>query len=299
MDLFQETESIVIFNCKKDDISLEEFLYEERISNRLFRRLYKQNEIYVNGRVAKKRHRLKSGDIISIHMVDEINNVSSEEMDLDIVYEDMDLLILNKDQNTVVHLTKSHQNNTLSNGIAHYFREKNINKKIRFVNRLDMDTTGVLVVAKNPFAHQQTAIQFENNTVEKKYIALVHGVVERDEGIIDKPIGREEEGSIKKTVTPNGQSALTRYVVRERLKDATLLEVQIFTGRSHQIRVHLGYIGHPIIGDILYGQKSPYIGRQALHSSSLKLVHPRKKLPIEFIAPLPEDMINLIKKLRN
>ncbi|MGN9166277.1 RluA family pseudouridine synthase [Tissierellaceae bacterium HCP3S3_D8] len=298
MDLFQESESIIIFNCKEDDIDLEEFLYKQNLSGRLFRRLYRQKFIYINGKVAKKRCKLKVGDIVSISMEEEVNDISPEKMELNIIYEDMDLLILNKDHDIVVHPTKSHQSNTLSNGIAYYFREKNIKKKIRFVNRLDMDTTGILVVAKNPFAHQQMAIQFENNTVEKRYLTLVHGIVEKDEEIIDKPIGRDGEGNIKKIVTPDGQRALTKYIVKERLKDSTLLEVQIFTGRSHQIRVHLEHIGHPIIGDILYNEKSTYIERQALHSCFLGLVHPRTKMPIEFTAPLPEDMIYLIEHMK-
>lgn len=298
MDLFQESESIIIFNCKEDGIDLEELLYKRNLSGRLFRRLYRQKSIYINGKVAKKRCRLKVGDIVSISMEEEVNDISPEKMELNIIYEDIDLLILNKDHDIVVHPTKSHQSNTLSNGIAYYFKEKDIKKKIRFVNRLDMDTTGILVVAKNPFAHQQMAIQFENNTVEKRYLTLVHGIVEKDEEIIDKPIGRDGEGNIKKIVTPDGQRALTKYIVKERLKDSTLLEVQIFTGRSHQIRVHLEHIGHSIIGDSLYNEKSAYIERQALHSYFLGLVHPRTKMPIEFTAPLPEDMIYLIEQMK-
>lgn len=231
-------------------------------------------------------------------MEDEINNINPENIKLNIVYEDNDLLILNKEEDIVVHPTKSHQSNTLSNGIAYYFKEKNIKKKIRFVNRLDMDTTGILIVAKNPFAHQQMAIQFENNTVEKKYLALVEGIVKKEEEIIDEPIGREEDKSIRKIVTPKGQQALTKYKVKARLKEATLLEVQIFTGRSHQIRVHLNHIGHPIIGDTLYNKKSPYIKRQALHSYYLKLKHPRTKENIEFIAQLPKDMSLLIDQMK-
>ena len=208
------------------------------------------------------------------------------------------MLILNKPPNIVVHPTKSHQTNTLSNGIANYFLQNNIFKKIRFVNRLDMDTTGILIVAKNSFAHQQMAIQFEENTVVKKYLTIVKGKVEIEEAIINEPIGREEDKSIKKVVHPQGQESITKYKVLETYTEATLLEVQIFTGRSHQIRVHLEHIGHPIIGDILYNEESPYINRQALHSSYLKAKHPRSKEDIQFYAPLPEDMNSLIKILK-
>lgn len=299
MNLFEENENIVIFKANKDGLDLEEFLSNNDISGRLFRRLYKAKQIYVNGKFKRKGLDLKSGDTVSIYMEDEDEHINPEKMYIDIVYEDFDLLILNKQPNIVVHPTKSHQENTLSNGISYYFKENGIKKKIRFVNRLDMDTTGILIVAKNPFAHQQMALQFESNKVEKKYQAIVAGVVEKDEDYIDLPIGREEEKSIRKVVTEEGQEALTKYIVIDRYKDATILDVQIFTGRSHQIRVHLNHIGHPIIGDTLYNEESPYIKRQALHSYYLKVKHPRTKKDIEFIAPLPKDMEELINHLKN
>ena len=298
MDLFKESESVIIFKCERNDLNLEEFLYKEDISGRLFRRLYKSKNIYTNGKFIRKSLKLKKGDIISLYMEDEIENIKPEPIHIDIVFEDNDLLILNKPPNIVVHPTKSHQTNTLSNGIANYFLQNNIFKKIRFVNRLDMDTTGILIVAKNSFAHQQMAIQFEENTVVKKYLAIVKGRVGIEGAIINEPIGREEDKSIKKVIHPQGQQSITEYKVLETYREATLLEVQIFTGRSHQIRVHLEHIGHPIIGDILYNEKSPYINRQALHSSYLKAKHPRSKEDIQFSAPLPEDMNSLIKILK-
>lgn len=299
MNLFEESENIVVFEVQEDRLDLEDFLSSKDISGRLFRKLYKAKQIYVNGKFKRKGLTLEKGAVVSIYMEDESENTKPEKMDIDIVYEDFDFLILNKQPNIVVHPTKSHQENTLSNGISYYFKEKGIKKKIRFVNRLDMDTTGILIVAKNPFAHQQMALQFESHKVEKKYQAIVDGIVEKDEDYIDLPIGREEDKSIRKTVTEEGQDALTKYTVIERYKDATLLDVQIFTGRSHQIRVHLDHIGHPIIGDSLYDKESPYIDRQALHSYYLKVKHPRTKEDIEFIAPLPKDMEKLIDHLKN
>lgn len=298
MDLFVENESIIVFTNEKDNIDLEDFVYGHNLSGRLFRRLYKRKSIYVNGKFKRKNLSLKKGDIVSIYMEDELNNIIPERIDLDIVYEDYDLLILNKGPNMVVHPTKSHQTGTLSNGISYYFNKAGIKKKIRFVNRLDMDTTGLLIVAKNPFAHQQMALQFENNDVEKKYLAIVEGRVDNDYGTIDAPIGREEEGSIRKIVTHEGQDSLTKYRVKERLKNITLMDIQIFTGRSHQIRVHMDYIGHPILGDTLYNEKSSYIDRQALHSYYLKARHPRTKEMMEFIADLPKDMEEILKSQR-
>ena len=299
MDLYKESPSLIVFDCQRDQIALEEFLIEKNISGRLFRRLYRRKDIYLNGKFVRKSTMLKKGDRVSIYMEDEENNITPERMDLDILYEDYDILVINKGPDIVVHPTKSHQEGTLSNGIAHYFKENNIQKKIRFVNRLDMDTTGILIVAKNPFGHQQMGLQLEKNTVVKKYLCLVEGLVQDDEGTIDLPIGREEERSIRKVVTSSGQNALTTYRVRERYKDATLLEVRIFTGRSHQIRVHMKHMGHPIIGDSLYNKESPYIKRQALHSYYLKAKHPREEREIEFYGPLPKDMEKLIGILKD
>lgn len=299
MDLFKENEKIVNFEVDNDELDIKRFLGEQNLSSRLFRKLYKDKHIYVNGKFQRKGLKLSKGDCVSIYMEDEIDNTIPEEFDINVVYEDFDLLILNKQPNMVVHLTKSHQENTLSNGISEYFRKKNIKRKIRFVNRLDMDTTGLLIVAKNPFAHQQMALQFEANEVEKKYLAIVSGIIGKDEEYIDCPIGREEEKSIKKMVTENGQESLTKYIVKERYKDSSLADVQIFTGRSHQIRVHLSHIGHPIIGDSLYGEESHHIHRQALHSYYLKIKQPRTKEQIEIMAPLPKDMKDLIDQIKN
>lgn len=299
MDLFVENESIIVFRNEREDIDLEDLAHEENISGRLFRRLYRNKHIYINGEFRRKGLKLEKGDIVSMYMEDEINDIIPEEMELDIIYEDFDLLILNKGPDMVVHPTATHQNNTLSNGIAYYFNKNKINKKIRLANRLDKDTTGLIIVAKNPFAHQQLSLQFEDDTVGKRYLALVDGIVENNHGTIDLPIDREEKGSMKKMVKDTGQDALTTYWVKERLGDMTLVDIRIFTGRSHQIRVHMNYIEHPILGDTLYNKKSIYINRQALHSYYLKLKHPRTKKIMEFTAPLPKDMEKLINIKNN
>lgn len=299
MKLLKENESIIIFNVEEDGKTLEEYLYHKDLSGRLFRRLYKGKNIFINGKVERKSHLVKKGDTISIEMEDEKDNTKPQPIPLNIIYEDMDLIVLNKQPFMVVHPTKSHQENTISNGISYYFKSQGINKKIRFVNRLDMDTSGILIVAKSPFAHQQMALQFENNQVEKRYMAVVNGIVEKDEDIIDLPIGREEEKSIRKTITEEGKDSTTKYKVIERYKDATLLDIQIFTGRSHQIRVHLNHIGHPIIGDSLYFETSKYIERQALHSYYLKGKLPRSKEVFEFKASLSKDIEKLIGILKN
>lgn len=299
MKIYDDSENAINFIYNGEGSDLEEYLETQDISGRLFRRLYKEKMILVNGKHQRKGLIPKKGDRITLIMGDERENTEPEEMSLNIIYEDHDLLIINKDPNIVVHPTKSHQTNTLSNGIAYYFKKNDIKKKIRFVTRLDMDTTGILIVAKNSFAHQQMALQFEGNTVEKKYLAIVKGIIQDDNGYIDLPIGREEEKSIKKTVMEDGQEARTSFKVVERFKDATLVEVQIHTGRSHQIRVHMAHLGHPIIGDSLYHEKSNLISRQALHSYYLKAKHPRTKAYIEFKAPLPYDMEKLINLMKS
>ncbi len=299
MSLFKNSEDVIVIEVDEEGKTLEEFLYDKDISGRLFRKLFKQKNIFVNGANVRKEHILKSGDIISLVIEDEYEDTVPEFIPLDIIYEDYDVLVLNKQPYIVVHPTKSHQQNTISNGISYYFKSKGINRKIRFVNRLDMNTSGILIVAKSSFAHQQMALQFERNQVEKKYIAVVDGVVEKDEDIIELPVGREEEKSVKKIVTDDGKNAITKYKVLERYHDATLLDIQIFTGKSHQIRVHLNHIGHPIIGDTLYFKPSEHIGRQALHSYYLKIKLPRDGREMEFKAPIPEDIKNLIEFLKH
>lgn len=298
MGLLKECEKNIIFKVKNEDQSLEKFLFEQGISSRLFRRSYREKNILVNGVFKNKNEILNMGDIVSLVIEDEVDNTLAQNIPLDIIYEDVDVLALNKQPYIVVHPTKSHQDNTISNGIAYYFQQMNLNRKIRLVNRLDMDTSGVLLVAKSSFAHQQMAVQFENNQVEKRYMAVVSGIVKKDKDIIDLPIGREKERSIKKVVSNEGKNALTRYKVIERYKDATLLDIELHTGRSHQIRVHLNHIGHPIIGDTLYYKPSEYINRQALHAYYLKLKQPRTKNELELKTNLPEDIKELIINLK-
>ncbi|NLY67560.1 MAG: RluA family pseudouridine synthase [Tissierellia bacterium] len=299
MSLFNNKEDLISIRVNKDGINLEEFLKDKDISTRLFRRLYKNNLILVNGKVQHKKEVLKKGDIVSIIIEDEIDTTPPEEIPLDIIYENEDVILLNKQPFMVVHQTKSHQTNTIANGLSYYFKSKGIKRKPRFVNRLDMNTSGILVVAKSAFAHQQMALQYERKEVVKKYMAIVTGIVEKDEDIIELPIGREEDRSIKNVVKKDGKEAITKYKVIERYSHASLLDVEIFTGKTHQIRVHLNHIGHPIIGDTLYHKPSEYINRQALHSYYLEIKLPREEEKRTFTAEMPEDMKKLVEYLKN
>ncbi|WP_352418902.1 RluA family pseudouridine synthase [Proteiniborus sp.] len=296
----KESESLIIFDINTTGLTIEEVLKQNYgISGRLFRRLQKNKQLYLNGKIAKSSVQVKKGDKIAMFMEDEIENTIPIDIPIDIIYEDHDFLILNKQSNIVVHPTKSHQDDTIANGVAYYFKENNINKKVRFINRLDMGTSGVLVIAKNSFTHQQMSKQMEEGTIDKKYLAIVKGVVEKDQDVIDLPIGKEEDEPMIRTVMDSGQNAITKYKVVERLGTATLLEVKIETGRTHQIRVHMKHIGHPIIGDELYDEPSPIINRQALHAFRFRFVQPRTGEEKDIEASLPNDMENLLVYLRN
>ncbi|KNF09508.1 pseudouridine synthase, RluA family [Gottschalkia purinilytica] len=297
MKNFEENESIVSFKVEDDELTVERTLKKRfDVSSRLFRKLVKTKCVFLNNRKVNRNETVKKGDIITIIMEDEKDsNIPQNDIPIDIIYEDYDLVIINKQPNMVVHPTKGHPYGTIANALAYYFKEKNIKKKVRFVNRLDRDTSGVLVIAKNSFAHQQLSKQFQDDLVEKTYLTLVKGIVKEENGTIDMPIERDEEDSIKRVVREDGKRCITHYKVIERYKNSTLLEVKIETGRTHQIRVHLSYIGYPIIGDPLYNNSSELINRQALHSYSLKFNLLRTNKRIEVKAELPKDIQKVIE----
>jgi 23S rRNA pseudouridine1911/1915/1917 synthase len=292
-------ENMISYLVSETGITVKEILINRLgISGRLLKKLEKSKSILLNDKIAKINQITGNGDIITIIMEDEEEKNIPQYIPLKIIYEDSDLIIINKQPNIVVHPTKSHVDGTITNGLAYYFKKSNIKKKVRFVNRLDMDTSGVLVAAKNPFGHQQMAKQFDNNMVEKGYLAVVEGVVKDNEEVIDSPIGKDEEDSIKNTVIDNGKKAITKLKVIERYSNFTLVELKIVTGRTHQIRVHLKSIGHPIVGDTLYNKPSEFINRQALHSYMLKFKPPRDDKFITVKAELPDDIKSLIESIK-
>ena len=285
-----------------NDVKVRDYMKEElKLSGRFIKKVGLSNRIKVNGNVVRLNHKLCEGDLLEIQVEkkDESQNIIPEEMELDIKYEDMDLLIANKPCNMVVHPTKSYPTGTLSNGVLNYFKCTNQNCIVRLVSRLDMDTSGLIMIAKNQFAHMTLAKSMENNLIEKKYLAIVHGIIEKDSGTIDAAIGRPSDDSIKRAVMENGQRSITHYNVIKRFNNATLVELKLETGRTHQIRVHLSSIGHPIYGDSLYGEEEPqYIKRQALHAYKLILPHPRSNDLLEIKSEIPQDMEELIEILK-
>ena len=289
---------------KYDGIVIIEFLKEElELSSRLIRRAAIEKRIFVNKEAVRMRKVLHTGDIVEVKLERvESQNIIPEKMDLNIVYEDEDILVLNKPPYTVVHPTRGYPTGTLANGILYYFNETNQNCIVRLVSRLDMDTSGLIIIAKNQYAHMALSKEMQLNHLEKRYLAVVHGHLEKEEGTIDLPIFKpeNEESIFKRVIDERGQRSITHYKVVKKFKNADLVECLLETGRTHQIRVHLSHIGHPIYGDTLYGygeEEKELIPRQALHAYGLDFKSPRTKEKLSLRAELPEDILNLINKL--
>ncbi|MCB2292539.1 RluA family pseudouridine synthase [Clostridium algoriphilum] len=298
------------------DEKLRDYLkYTESLSGRFIKSSGLTGKITVNNKVAKLNHRINSEDIIEIDMKrDEHQNIEPEKMDLDVVYDDIDLIVVNKSPGIVVHPTRGYPNGTLANGVLYYFKERGEKCIVRLVSRLDMDTSGLIIIAKNQYSHMALArdmqskdIQSKDNdkkdaqgkTFEKSYMAVVHGNMQNKSGTIDLPIGKPDEESINRKVCEEGQRSITHYEVVESFKNGDLVKVTLETGRTHQIRVHFSHIGHPLYGDSLYGTvESDYIDRQALHAYKLIIPHPRTGEQLIIQSKLPDDINNLVRKLK-
>ncbi len=265
----------------------------------------KDGLIEVNGKQVKANYKVQAGDQIKVEIPDpEALDVEAEPMDLDIYYEDADVLVVNKPRGMVVHPAPGHVSGTLVNGLmAHCKDLSGINGVMRpgIVHRIDKDTSGLLMVAKNDVAHESLVNQLVAKTVTRKYTAVVHGIIQHDTGTIDAPIGRDKKDRQSMTVTKeNAKQAVTHFDVIERFKDFTVVECRLETGRTHQIRVHMKYIGYPLAGDPKYGpRKTVDFNGQLLHAGVLGFDHPRTGEYIEFTAPIPADMQAFIDSLRN
>lgn len=292
--------NIISYINEDENLTLKEVLLDKlNFSVRSLSKMKRYKTVKVNNKYVRPADKINKGDLIEVKIDEDMADFKPQDLKLPILYDDFDIIMLNKPPFMVVHPTKSHFENTIANGVTHYVLGKNENVKIRFVNRLDMNTSGLVIVAKNPYAQFVLSSDMKEDKVEKMYIAVVKGVVKEDFGTINEPIYRPTDDSIKRIVHEDGQPSVTHFEVLQRLNDATVLKLKLETGRTHQIRVHLNHIGHGIIGDELYGHvDEKLINRQALHAFSLKLKQPRTREDLEFKAPLPKDMEELIEKLK-
>lgn len=285
---------------------IDKYLSEclEDVSRSQIQLWIEDGHVEVNGDKIKANYKLASGDEIVVRVPEaSAVEIVPEDIPLDIYYEDSDVIVVNKPRGLVVHPAPGHASGTLVNALMFHCRDlSGINGELRpgIVHRIDKDTSGLLMAAKNDLAHASLAAQLKEHSVTRKYLALVHGNVSHEQGTVDAPIGRDQADRKMFTVTERGgKHAVTHFQVIERFGDYTLVELKLETGRTHQIRVHMKFIGHPLVGDPMYGRnKGLKMDGQALHAAMLGFVHPRSGEYLEFSAPLPEDMEQLLLLLR-
>lgn len=298
------------FAAEKEDVGtrIDVFLAEnmENLSRSGVQKLIDEGSITLNGGKTKANYKLREKDVIDVE-VPEVKEVEilPEDIPLDILYEDADVIVVNKPQGMVVHPAPGHTSGTLVNALMYHCGDSlsgiNGEKRPGIVHRIDKDTSGVLMIAKNDAAHQSLAAQLAEHSITRKYNAVVYNGFNEEEGTVDKPIGRNPQDRKKMAVTEkHSRHAVTHYRVIERMEKFTLIEAQLETGRTHQIRVHMTYIGHPLLGDPVYGPKNQPIKLegQALHARVLGFIHPRTGEYMEFEAPLPPHFEALLERLR-
>ena len=321
-------ENIINLHSETEDAGkrLDVFLSEkiENWSRARLQRLIDDEDVLINGKKTKSSYKLRGDEEIEIELIEtQPAAFEPENIPLDIVFEDEYLAVINKPAGMVVHPGAGNWSGTLANAIAWHFKfdvsesvetesSKRTNEnRVGIVHRLDKDTSGLIIVAKNEITHERLADQFRKREVYKSYLALVHGYVRKISGKIEQPIGRDKHNRVKMAVSKNGRNAVSVYKVRQRFEKFTLLDVEIKTGRTHQIRVHTGFINHPVVGDELYNegrdntvsdvkirQTISTLGRFFLHSEKLSFVHPKTKEKMNFKSPLPDDLKNLLAIIR-
>lgn len=297
----------MILTCDRSGERLDAFLSRAlpEISRSAAQKLIAEGNVLLDGKPAKKNDRLEPGQAVSVTIPEPRPvDVTPTEMQLDIVYEDEDVAVVNKPKGLVVHPAAGHQDDTLVNGLLYAMGESlsGINGELRpgIVHRIDKDTSGLLAIAKNDLAHAVLASQLKDHTMARTYEAIVCGNLKEDSGTVDAPIGRHPTDRKKMCVTQrNSKPAVTHWEVVKRYRGYTHIRCRLETGRTHQIRVHMAYIGHPILGDTVYGHKKPELGQdsQCLHAGTLSFRHPRDGRPVLVFAPLPEYFTKVLEKL--
>lgn len=290
----------VSFVAKRSYDKMSEMIDELKISKRLFRRSYLNKDIYVNEDFRRKDLPIIKGEVLRIHMPEEETQDDDFSSDIDIVDETIDYLVINKEKNILVHETKNNQGNTLYNALINLFQSRGLKRRVRVVNRLDMNTTGLMVVAKNPFAHYNLMQQMEDGSFRKKYHAVVDGSFPYDEIVVEKNIKTDENDHIKKMICDDGDGDYAKTIFKKVISGEkySIVEAELITGRTHQIRLHLAYLGFPIVGDTLYNDKTyEGVDRQLLHSFEISFNDPRANKERHYEVSDHADIINFSKKI--
>ena len=290
----------VSFVAKRSYDKMGEMIDELKISKRLFRRSYLNKNIYVNEEFRRKDLPIIKGEVLRIHMPEEETQDDDFSSDIDIVDETIDYMVINKEKNILVHETKNNQGNTLYNVLINLFQSRGLKRRVRLVNRLDMNTSGLMVVAKNPFAHYNLMQQMEDVSFRKKYHAVVDGSFPYDEIVVEKNIKTDENDHIKKMICDDGDGDYAKTIFKKVIRGEkySIVEAELITGRTHQIRLHLAYLGYPIVGDALYNDKTyDGVDRQLLHSFEISFNDPRTNEERHYEVSDHADIINFSKKI--
>ena len=287
----------LVWSVEKEEVLKKVLIEEMGISLRMISELKSRRAVNVNGTLRFNHEPVHVGEIITVDLGENRSEYGLEEGVVDVIYEDEDIVAVNKSPFIVVHPTGTHLTGTLLNYMESWFRQNGILEKVRFISRLDRDTSGILLIAKNRYAHHRMSQAHQDMMMQKTYVALIEGKMKRQEGEINAPIGRRENDGIKREVMEDGQTAITKYKVLKEGEKFSLVELTPVTGRTHQLRCHMAYIGYPLIGDSLYGGNMEYMNRQALHSVTLEFFCPRKEEKIYLKAELPQHMQELVNRL--
>ena len=276
------------------------------ISRSAAQRLCEDGQVLLNGAPAKKNARVAPGDVLELTLPEpQPTQAQAEDIPLDVAYEDADVIVINKPKGLVVHPAAGHWEGTLVNALLHHCRDSlsGVGGALRpgIVHRIDKDTSGLLIVAKNDFAHQKLAAQLQDHTLARTYVCIVCGNLREDAGTVNAPIARDKNDRKKMAVRPDGKPAVTHWQVLARYPGYTYVQCRLETGRTHQIRVHMASLGHPILGDTVYGHKKPELGQntQCLHAKELTFRHPRTDEPLTVTCPLPEEFERVLQVLEH